>query len=250
MIIAIETATDVCGTALVHNGAVVAQRTIREKNVHSERLLPMVDELLREASVALTDLDAICISIGPGSFTGLRIGLSTAKGLAVASSTPVVAVPTLDALAYEYFRNAPHPASGIVAPLIDAKRDEAFYSFYELHSTGVRRLRDYGIEPVANIFEEASRYRSVVFAGDGARKMQPMTGANAQYACMPETVCNPAAVGIIGEKGGKALSAEQLSTLEPLYLREFVTTVPGNSRGRGTRAASSAQPTTAHLFKG
>jgi tRNA threonylcarbamoyladenosine biosynthesis protein TsaB len=250
MMIAIETATDVCGVALVHNGAVAAHRSIREKNVHSERLLPMIDEVLREAAVALTDLDAICVSIGPGSFTGLRIGLSTAKGLAVASRKPVVAVPTLDALAYEYFRTCSPPVPGIVVPVIDAKRDEVYYSFFEVHSTGIRRLKDYSIDSTGRIFEEASHYRSVVFVGDGTRKIRPIAGANPDYSCKPEIVCTPVSVGIVGEREGKALSAEELSTLEPLYLREFVTTVPNDKRDRRTRPASSAQLTTAHLFKG
>src|SRR5450759_5199634 len=132
MILAIETATDVCGVALVQNQNVIAQRVLAEKYVHSEKLLPMIDEVLRDASLSAKHLDAIAVSIGPGSFTGLRIGLSTAKGLALSLGISVIAIPTLDALAYAFFRTKGGASAAVVCPMIDAKRDEAFFCFYRI----------------------------------------------------------------------------------------------------------------------
>ena len=250
MIVAIETATDVCGAAIVSGGRVVAQRSINEKNIHSEKLLPMIDGILCDASLTLDAIDAVAVSIGPGSFTGLRIGLSTAKGLSMALQKPIIAVPTLDALAYEYCRTNPASVGALICPLIDAKRDEVFYCFYETTDAGVKRLSEYSIESVARVGEEAARYGSVVFVGDGTRKMEKTPGMAGKYRFAPENICSPSSVGILAEKEGRRLSAKETSTLEPLYLRDFVTTQPGRKIGRESQPIPAAHQTPAHSFKG
>ncbi len=250
MILAIETATDVCGVAVVHESEVVAQRSMLEKNIHSEKLLPMVNDVLSDASLLLKNVDAIAVSIGPGSFTGLRIGLSTAKGLAMAQHKGIIAVPTLDALAYEYYRSNSKNSAGIVCPLIDAKRDEVFYCFYEVSAAGINRRSEYSIESIAQVGERAERYGSVVFVGDGARKMEKMPGLKANHRSNPEIICNPASVGIIAEREGNKLSAEVISTLEPLYIRDFVATHPGRKHDKGSQPLPAAHQTSAHSFKG
>jgi tRNA threonylcarbamoyladenosine biosynthesis protein TsaB len=227
MILAIETATDVCGAAVVHKGRVVAHRSILEKNIHSEKLLPMVNDVLFDAALLLKDVDAIAVSIGPGSFTGLRIGLSTAKGLAVVLQKAIIPVPTLDALAFEYYRSHSKNSACIVCPLIDAKRDEVFYCFYDVSAAGINRCSEYIIESIAHVGKSAARYDSVVFVGDGARKMEKMPGWIGNHRCMPDIICSPDSVGMMAEKDGERLSAEVISTLEPLYIRDFVTTHPG-----------------------
>ncbi len=250
MILAIETATDVCGAALVHGGRVIAQRSIAEKNIHSEKLLPMINDVLSEASLLLKDVDAIAVLIGPGSFTGLRIGLSTAKGLAAARQKAIIAVPTLDALAYEYYRSNSQHAIGIVCPLIDAKRDEVYYCFYEVNAAGMTRRSEYLIESITLVSESAARYDSVVFVGDGIRKLEKVPWSNGRHKCNPEIACNPASVGILAEKEGTRLSAEVISTLEPLYIRDFVTTHPGRKHDLRSHPLPAASQTSAHSFKG
>ncbi|HLP17148.1 MAG TPA: tRNA (adenosine(37)-N6)-threonylcarbamoyltransferase complex dimerization subunit type 1 TsaB [Bacteroidota bacterium] len=174
MILSIETATELCGAALIDDGFVVAHRTVTEKNIHSERLMVLVDEVLREAGVAVKDLAGIAVSIGPGSFTGLRIGLSTAKGLAYAQSLPMIPVPTLDAIAEEAVRTGVAASGDVICALIDAKRDEAYYAFFVCDNANtpdgsvenasvnrhgeIRRLSMYSIASVKAIAEEAGRY--------------------------------------------------------------------------------------------
>lgn len=250
MILAIETATDVCGAALVNGGGVVAERSAREKNIHSEQLLPMIDGILQDASLPLSAIDAVAVSIGPGSFTGLRIGLSTAKGLAMALQKAVIAVPTLDALAYEYCRAHPTDSGIVVCPLIDAKRDEVFYSFYEFADGGMKGLSEYSIKSVARVGQDAEKYRSVVFIGDGTRKMENTGRAAGRHRFAPEIICSPSSVGILAEKGGRRLTAEETSTLEPLYLRDFVTTQPGRKNGHESQSIAVANQPPAHSFKG
>ncbi len=227
----------------------LAERSIVEKNIHSERLLPIIDEVIREAMITLNDVDAVAVSIGPGSFTGLRIGLSTAKGLATALRKPIIAVPTLDALAYEGFRAGAAGSSGIVCALIDAKRDEVFFSFYEIFVAGIKRCTEYAIAPVAEVHDGAARFGSVLFFGDGARKMEKLPAAR-KHRFNPEIVCSPAAVGILAEQEGRRLTADEASTFEPMYLRDFVTTVPGRKNEHAAQPLTAARQSTVQSFKG
>jgi tRNA threonylcarbamoyladenosine biosynthesis protein TsaB len=228
MILAIETATDICGVALVQNQSVIAQRVLTEKYVHSEKLLPMIDEALRDASLSAKQLDAIAVSIGPGSFTGLRIGLSTAKGLALSLGISVIAVPTLDALAYAFFRVKRETSAAVVCPMIDAKRDEAFFCFYRIDAAGVSRQSEYAIALKSKIIEMAPP--SVMFVGDGARRTGSSPEFDSSKRSNPSIVCSAESVGLVAESAGVRLSPEELSRLEPLYLREFIATQPGGNR--------------------
>ena len=235
MILAIETATDVCGTALVHQQRVVAHRTVVDRNIHSEKLLPMIDEVLRLASVSLDHVEAIAVSIGPGSFTGLRIGLTTAKGLAVALSRPLVAVPTLDALVQEYLRSGAVPDAKTVCALIDAKRDEAFFAIYSVDAAGFQKRSGYQIASASTIVDAVPSDGLVVFVGDAIRKIRNIPALNKQLSFVDSIRCNPVSVGLLAE-GGIRLSASETSVLEPMYLRDFTATQSG------ARHAGSSQP--------
>jgi tRNA threonylcarbamoyladenosine biosynthesis protein TsaB len=203
MILGIETATEVCSAALVHNGAVVAERSLTEKNIHSERLLVIIDEVLTVASLSAKNLDAIAVSIGPGSFTGLRIGLSIAKGLAHACGKPLLAVPTLDGIAESYRLKMKHGESGKFCAVIDAKREEAFYAFYTIE-TESRRDSEFSIALKESIHQQAHVRRAVM--------EQPKISA--------------ASIALLGERRQKEFIVSDFSHLEPLYLRDFVTTTP------------------------
>ena len=237
MILAIETATDVCGAALVHEQRVVSQRSLIDKNIHSEKLLPAIDEVLRLASVSLYNIDAIAVSIGPGSFTGLRIGLSTAKGLAVALDRPLIAVPTLDALVQEYVRSETVTASDTVCALIDAKRDEAFYAFYTIDAGSFRKRSEYQIASASSILGAAGHNDHVVFIGDGAGKIRNTPGVNKEMSFVDSIRCNPVSVGLLAERGIR-LAPGETAVLEPMYLRDFAATQPG---GRPLGASQSSR---------
>ena len=241
MILAIETATDVCGAALVHQQRVVSQQTVIEKNIHSEKLLPMIDGVLRAASVPLNSIDAIAVSIGPGSFTGLRIGLSTAKGLAVALARPLIAVPTLDALVQEYVRSERVTTKKTVCALIDAKRDEAFYAFYSVDAAGFRKRSEYQIASASSIVEAVAHQGLVVFIGDGTGKIRNTPGLKKEMSYVDSIRCNPVSVGMLAEQGGIRLTPSETSVLEPMYLRDFAATQPGGRR-MGTSPPSHILP--------
>lgn len=229
MILSIETATELCGAALVHDGRCAAVRTVAEKNIHSERLMVLVDEVLKEAGAAIGSLDGIAVSIGPGSFTGLRIGLSAAKGLAYAQSLPLVAVPTLDSIAEEAMRVHAAGPDDVICALIDAKRDEAYYAFYT-EGGSIRLPGGPAIASVSVIAEEAGRHAAsgarMIVAGDGARKIAPHMQGITGAVTAEQVLCSPVSVGVIAGRKFSELRVGDYSELEPLYIRDFVTTMP------------------------
>ncbi len=160
--LAIESATLVASVAVGSDDQVLAEMTSRVALTHSERLLPMIDQVLRMAEMKLPDIDSIAVSAGPGSFTGLRIGLATAKGLAHAHHTPLYAVSTLEALAWQ------QPA-GVVVPLLDARRQQVYTAVFERQEKDLLTL----MSPTAMALSEllASPLLeggSVRFVGEGA----------------------------------------------------------------------------------
>jgi tRNA threonylcarbamoyladenosine biosynthesis protein TsaB len=204
MILAIETSTEVCSTALVHDNELIGERSVQEKNIHSERLLTLVDDLLTSSTVSNRQLDAIAISIGPGSFTGLRIGLSTAKGLALGLDLPMIAVPTLDGIAEAYRRNRTANGDEDFCALVDAKRNEAFFAFYTITVNEIDLQSEYSIKMKEEIFSEARSRNSIV--------VQPTITASA--------------IAFLADRKKKEFQLSDFSYLEPLYLRDFVATLP------------------------
>lgn len=159
IVLGIETATAACGVALVGADGLLGTIQIAARLVHSERLVPMIDALFAESGVRRTDLQGVAVSQGPGSFTGLRIGVTTAKAIALALGLPVVGVPTLAALA----ANA-GPAAGLVWPAIVAKRDEVYGAVY----AGGEEPRPLG-EPWACPPDELLARAAAVSAANGAK---------------------------------------------------------------------------------
>lgn len=202
MILAIETATEVCSASLVHNAAVLSVRSLKEKNIHSERLLTLIDDVLKESGHTMNDIDAVAVSIGPGSFTGLRIGLSTAKGLALSLNLPIIAVPTLDGIA-EGFRLSQYDGlSSMFCSMIDAKRQEAYSCIYSVDKHDIHRMAECTIGSKEEI-EKIAVKKNAVF-------VQPEITA--------------ASVGLLAERKQTEFEVSDISLLEPLYLRDFVAT--------------------------
>ena len=163
-ILAIESSGTVAGTAIWQDGELRAEYTVNYKKTHSQTLLPMIDEIIRMTETDKTSFDAIAVSAGPGSFTGLRIGSATAKGLGLAWKIPLAAVPTLDAMAYQCYL-----AQGLICPIMDARRKQVY--------TGIYRFTDKGefqvIKPscaiaIETLLSELNDMREpVLFLGDG-----------------------------------------------------------------------------------
>ena len=223
MILAIESASLTASAALVENGRLLSECTANDGKTHSETLLPMISECFRMTGRDASELDALAVSMGPGSFTGLRIGAATAKGLAFALDRPVIPVPTLDAAAYNCFGS-----QCIVVPILDARRGEVYTCLYEFRGEEFIVHENAVARPLA---EQVGRARQLsallgkkcLFVGDGLIVHEAKL-----REIMPEAVTAPsnlrvqhaAGVAALGEKlfrEGKAVSAVEFL---PLYLRE------------------------------
>jgi tRNA threonylcarbamoyladenosine biosynthesis protein TsaB len=219
----------VCGAAVVHDGAVLTQRQEQGKHIHAERLLALVDGVL--AGRPPGSLDAIGISIGPGSFTGLRIGLSCGKGLAYAAGIPMVAVPTLEAIATKVVRSGIAYPGDLIVPVLDARRGEVYCQFFRVAGGGVTSEgppKDIAVDdlrgmlsgaPVLITGEAALRFR---YAGAG-------TGDTMRFAEPSQASCDAGIVGLVAERLFNEGHTEDPASLEPRYIKDFFLRAPATT---------------------
>jgi len=229
-VLGIETATAMCATAVVEDEDRLAECGLEAPQVHSERLLPLIDECLRKAKLELPRIDGIAVSIGPGSFTGLRIGLSVAKGLAFASGKPLVAVPTLAALAFEVCRRHRVQTGEYILPLLDARRDEVYCALYRWEGSRLSECRQAEALRLQDIGSILPRDGNILAAGDGSEKLMrylssaansvPGAGSGIRsVACR----CSAAAVAVLGSVKLHRGEVAEIESVEPLYIKEFYT---------------------------
>lgn len=217
-VLALETSTMLGGVAVADEAAgLVAEIRLNVKTTHSERLMTAVDRALDMASLRLGEIGALAISIGPGSFTGLRIGLSTVKGLAFATGKPVVAVPTLEAFARS-FAYARHP----VCLMLDARKGEVYVSAVRWSGNGFERLfPDSTISPGELL---ARMEGPVIFSGDGAaiyrKKILEVMGERAIFPSADAMVPSPANVAMLGLERALRSEFSEAAPLVPSYLRK------------------------------
>ncbi len=223
-VLGIETATIVCGSAIVKDGVVLCEEQIAEKNVHAENIMLLIDRVLKQADMTAQTLDAIAVSIGPGSFTGLRIGLSVAKGLSYATGKPLVAVPTLKALAQRAFAEGTVTTSHVL-PAIDARRDEVYCQLFRVDGHMIAAEwgeRDLSVARVLEVLDG----RSCTITGDAVEKIRRYGGRpDLQFVSGPTAQCSAAIVALLGERMASTGDFVDSVTIEPKYVKEFYTTV-------------------------
>ena len=217
-ILLIETATQVCSVAIANDGKIVAHRESAEPNAHSSRLTPFVDEMLHELSISANELDAVCVSSGPGSYTGLRIGVSTAKGICYALGKPLLSVPTLFSMAQQYYHLHPD-YSGLVCPMIDARRMECYTMIVDNGSIVRDTQADIITEGVYNQFLDRGE---VMFIGDGAEKTRSLLGIHPNARYDRDLRISAEGMLIIAEDKLHKGDTEDVAYFEPFYLKDFV----------------------------
>ena len=240
-IILIETSTALCSVALAEDGAVTAYRESSAPKAHASLTAVFVQEVLDERGLTLADCDAVCVSKGPGSYTGLRVGVSTAKGLCFGSGLPLLAVGTLDTLVAQAIsiRQAkllsdgaklPECAAGsdfkYIIPMIDARRMEVYAAVFGLSQPDSAYIQQTETAPAIideNSFAEYLEQGPCLFIGDGAGKCADVIKHPNAHFCQ----CHPKASSMLAP----AMAAlnekrfEDVAYFEPFYLKEFVATV-------------------------
>lgn len=216
---ALDSSGLVASVAIVTEDAVLAEYTVNYKKTHSQTLLPMLDEVVGMVELDLKEVDAIAIAAGPGSFTGLRIGSATAKGLGLAMKKPIVAVPTLDGLAYNLYGT-----KRIICPMMDARRNQVYTGLYEFNDKEFRVIKEQTAAAVEEILEEINQLgREVVFLGDGAAVYQELicekTKVEYSFAPIHMNRQRAGAVGALGLELFKKGQVESADRHEPVYLR-------------------------------
>ena len=222
-ILAIDSSGLVASVALIADAECIAEYTINYKKTHSQTLVPMLEEIKKMIDLDLGDIDAIAVAAGPGSFTGLRIGSATAKGLGQALKKPLISVPTVDGLAYNLYGT-----EKIICPLMDARRNQTYTGLYEF-CRKEEKLELKVIEPqCAVLLDEIinkinERNREVIFLGDGVPvfKKQIQEKVKVPFTFAPPC-CNrqrAAAIGTLALEYMKQGKAEKASEHQPEYLR-------------------------------
>lgn len=162
-ILAIESSGLVASVAVTENNTLLGEYTTNQKKTHSQTLLPMLEELVNRLELDLNTIDAIAVSMGPGSFTGLRIGSATAKGLGLALDKPIIPVPTIDALAFNLWGT-----DKLICPLMDARRQQAYTGLYTFKNGQLLTIIKQCAVDISEIVEEVNKAgEPVVFLGDG-----------------------------------------------------------------------------------
>jgi tRNA threonylcarbamoyladenosine biosynthesis protein TsaB len=218
LLLALDTSTSQVSVAIGDGGAVVGSVALVGGRRHAEQLAPAIDYLRTECRVALSDLAAIAVGTGPGLFTGLRVGVTTAKVMAEALRIPVVGVPSLDLVA------SPLRSSGrTIVAVLDARRHEVFAARYQPVPGGVQRISDYAVHAPAELVAElAVEPHGLLLAGDGVERFPAEFAAldHAEYAGSSFSAPSVAALVELATARAEREEFEQPGELRPLYLRQ------------------------------
>ena len=221
-IILIETSTALCSTALAENGTIVSYKESSAPKAHASLTAVFIQEMLAERGLTIADCDAVCVSMGPGSYTGLRVGVSTAKGLCFGSGKPMLAVGTLDTLAAQASDvvSSNVPEYKYIIPMVDARRMEVYTAVFE-NGRQITETAPAIIDETS--FAEYLEQGSCLFIGDGAGKCANVIKHTNAHFCQ----CWPKASSMLSPaiSSYRAGDFKDVAYFEPFYLKEFVATV-------------------------
>lgn len=218
-ILALDSSGMVASVAIVEEEQMIAEYTINYKKTHSQTLLPMLNEIVEMTQIDVSSIDAIAISSGPGSFTGLRIGSTTAKGLGFAWRKPLISVPTIDALAYNLYGN-----NQLICPIMDARRNQVYSGIYEFIQGKLCSVKEQRAIAIEQLIDELNKYgRETIFIGDGIPPYMEIIKEHLRipFSFAPAHLCRQraGAVGRLGIEYWKAGKFQLAEEHKPEYLR-------------------------------
>ena len=218
-ILAIDSSSMVATVAITTDGILNAEYTINHKKTHSQTLLPMIAEIVKMIEIDMDSIDAVAITGGPGSYTGLRIGSATAKGIGLALNKPIINVPTMDALAYNLYSS-----QYVICPIMDARRGQVYTGIYKFEETEMKTIKPQCIMMIDELIKELDTIKeSVMFLGDGVdvhkQLIDDIMDTKHYYAPASMNRHKASTLGTIAEiyyKNGKIETAKEH---KPEYLR-------------------------------
>ncbi|MFT7085889.1 MAG: tRNA threonylcarbamoyladenosine biosynthesis protein TsaB [Vicingaceae bacterium] len=217
-LLAIETATKICSVGLFKDDELLLLKEEKGDYSHAENLADFTSKLLIESNLSVKDLSAIVVSKGPGSYTGLRIGVSFAKGLCYALKIPLISIDTLHALALGWVQVG-NPEVDLICPMIDARRMEVYSAIYSSKLQSLKSISADIIE--VNSYSELIQDKTVVFIGDGAKKSQNLLQGE-KRTFRGDFLPSAAYLGKEGYRKFQEAKFEDVAYFEPLYLKEFI----------------------------
>jgi tRNA threonylcarbamoyladenosine biosynthesis protein TsaB len=229
-ILNIETATQLCSVALSTDGKCVLKREIIEERSHASLLTVFIEELLHEAGITSDKLDAIAVGKGPGSYTGLRIGVSTAKGLCYGSGLPLIAVSTLKIMTMQVITNQDSIIQEVLSkpgtllcPLIDARRMEVFTCLFNSLGNEIAEVSAKIVD--SDTFSDYLKDHQMIFYGSGMKKCQKILAHRNGYF-IENIFPHAASLALVAENKFHQHEFEDLAYFEPFYLKDFIATTP------------------------
>ncbi len=218
-ILALDSSGLVASVAIVTEEALLAEYTVNFKKTHSQTLLPMLEEIVRMVEMDLSEIEGIAVTAGPGSFTGLRIGSATAKGLGLALNKPIIAVPTLESLAYNLCGT-----KELICPMMDARRNQVYTGLYEFVGSQFNTVSEQKAVAIEEIIEEINSLgREVIYLGDGTpihkQLIEEKTRVPFTYAPPHMNRQRAGAVGALGLLYYNQGNIEEATEHQPVYLR-------------------------------
>ncbi|MEN0054173.1 MAG: tRNA (adenosine(37)-N6)-threonylcarbamoyltransferase complex dimerization subunit type 1 TsaB [Mucilaginibacter sp.] len=222
VILQIETATTSCSVALAIDGHISTSKQINERNIHAEVITLFIDELVKTAGITYDDIDAVAVSSGPGSYTGLRIGVSTAKGLCFALNKPLIAIETLEAMAYGVLNDQDIlvDKDTLLCPMIDARRMEVYCALFNHAGLKVRATAADIIDE--HSFDEFLNAQKILFFGDGADKCEAILGSHPNAQFLPGFVNSATYLTQKAAEKFNKKEFEDVAYFEPYYLKDFI----------------------------
>jgi len=218
-ILSIDSATECASCAVIDENKLLGEISLNHKKQHSVILMPMVDNLLKSLELTIKDIDGFVVSKGPGSFTGLRIGMSMIKGLSQGTNKPFVSVSSLDALAYNMAYTG-----GIICPILDALRDNVYTALYSFKNDNLIKLTDYMALHIDELIEMLKQYDcSVTFLGDAANKFKGKLQKSFDKTHFAPNNLNLVKASSLGEVGLSLLNSgikDELFSTAPIYIRK------------------------------
>jgi len=217
LILQIETATTVCSVALSENGNVLAYKEIQQRNVHAEVITLFIDEVLKMANKQYNELNAVAVSCGPGSYTGLRIGISVTKGLCYSLDIPLIAIETLEAMA-DGMQTAIDKV--LFCPMIDARRMEVFTAVFDADGNQIKATSAEIIDQ--DSFSDLLKTNKIIFFGDGAAKCSDVLGGSPNAQIIPDFQNSALHLTKKATEKFQAKDFEDTAYFEPYYLKDFI----------------------------